>query len=156
MKDRFRYYKPLETLEFISISKVAETMINAQSLFNGAVMLDRLIQNHENIFLNSSHYPNPSRAPDNFILIDQHGIVLSAKDEIVDRGVCVFAYLDLRCYKRVQAAIKIANADTPTIINVQYTLHGVPYDSEIHILKHGERYLGIIWRTPNLIAFNPR
>ncbi len=131
-------------------------MIKAQSLFNGTAMLDRLIQKYKNLFLDSSNYPHPSRLPDNFILFDQHGIVLSTKDEIVDRGVCLFAYLDLRCYKRVQAAIKIANADTPTIINAQYTLHGVPYDSEIHILKHGELYLGIIWRTPNLIAFNPR
>jgi hypothetical protein len=62
----------------------------------------------------------------------------------------------LRCFKRVQVAIKTASTETPAIINVQYTLHGVPYDSEIHILKQDEQYIGIIWRTPKLVAFNPR
>jgi len=52
--------------------------------------------------------------------------------------------------------MKISSADTPNIVNVQYTLHGVPYDSEIHILKQDDQYLGIIWRTPKLVAFNPK
>jgi len=120
------------------------------------VMLDRLIQKSNFLFLDTYHYPHPDRPPDNILLFDRHGIVLSTNDEIIDQGVCAFDYLDLRCYKRVQAAIKTASAEIPTIVKAQYTLHGVPYDSEVHILKQDGRYLGIIWRTPKLVAFNPR
>ena len=127
-----------------------------KSLFNGTVMLDRKTQKSINRFFDTSLCPHPKRPPDNVVLLDQLGIILSSNDEIVGQGVCVFDHLDLRSYKRVQTAIKIANADTPAIVNVQYSLHGVPYDSEIHILKQDEGYLWIIWRTPNLVAFNPR
>lgn len=125
-----------------------------KSLFNGTVMLDRLTQKHDPLFLDT--HSHPKRPPDNILLFNRHGIVLYTNDKIIDRGVCAFEYLDLRYYKRVQAAMKTASADTPNIVNVQYTLHGVPYDSEIYILKQDDRYLGIIWRTPKLVAFNPR
>lgn len=127
-----------------------------ESLFNGIGILDRLTQKDNNLFFDTYHHPHPNLPPDNIVLFDQHGIVLSTNDKIIDQGVCAYDYLNLRCFKRVQVAIKIARADTPTIVNVQYTLHGIPYDSEIHILKQDERYLGIIWRTPKLVAFNPR
>ncbi len=128
-----------------------------ESLFNEIVMLGRLSQKSNNLFLNISYpYPHPSLPPDNVVLFDQHGIVLSTNDKIIDQGVCAFDYLDLRCYKRVQAAMMLASAEAPIVMNAQYTLHGIPYEAEIHLLKQDERYLGIIWRTPKLVAFNPR
>ncbi len=127
-----------------------------ESLFNGIVILDRLTQKDNTLFFDTYPHPHPNLPPDNIVLFDQHGIVLSTNDKIIDQGVCVFDYLNLRCFKRVQVAIKAAGADIPSIVKVQYTLHGIPYDSEIHILKQDEQYLGIIWRTPQLVAFNPR